>query len=183
MNKYIIGLYKSNFNFTNKVVRFIWSILWFIFTRPFPRKSGNFLRLILLRIFGAKVHITCVIYSSVKVYLPWNLEMKQFSCLSPEVDCYNVDKIIIGEQVVISQKVFLCTASHNVNSNQFELLTQPIIIGDMAWIGASAFIGMGVTIGKGAVVGATASVYKNIDEWTIVGGNPAKFIKKRVLYG
>jgi putative colanic acid biosynthesis acetyltransferase WcaF len=40
---------------------------------------------------------------------------------------------------------------------------------------------MGVTIGQGAVVGATASVYKNIDPWTVVGGNPAKFIKKREI--
>ena len=38
---------------------------------------------------------------------------------------------------------------------------------------------MGVTIGQGAVVGATASVYKDVEPWTIVGGNPAKFIKKR----
>ena len=40
---------------------------------------------------------------------------------------------------------------------------------------------MGVTIGQGAVVGATASVYKNVESWTVVGGNPAKVIKKRVI--
>lgn len=182
MNRYIIGNYRSNFSFTNKLIRYLWSVLWFIFSRPFPRRSGNFLRLFLLSLFGAKVHKTCVVYSSVKIYMPWNLEMKKYSCLSPEVDCYNVEKITIGEQVVVSQKVYFCTASHNVHSDRFELLTKPIIIEDKAWIGASAFIGMGVTVGRGAVVGATASVYKNIDEWTIVGGNPAKFIKKRSLY-
>lgn len=42
-------------------------------------------------------------------------------------------------------------------------------------------MGMGVTIGQGAVVGATASVYKNVEHWTVVGGNPAKEIKKRML--
>ena len=40
---------------------------------------------------------------------------------------------------------------------------------------------MGVTIGQGAVVGATASVYKDVGPWTIVGGNPAKVLKKREL--
>ena len=40
---------------------------------------------------------------------------------------------------------------------------------------------MGVTIGQGAVVGATASVYKNVESWTVVGGNPARVIKKRVI--
>ena len=44
-----------------------------------------------------------------------------------------------------------------------------------------AFVGMGVEIGAGAIVGATASVYKNVEPWTVVGGNPAKFIKKRVI--
>lgn len=42
---------------------------------------------------------------------------------------------------------------------------------------------MGVTIGQGAVVGATASVYKDVESWTVVGGNPAKFIKKREIKG
>ena len=61
------------------------------------------------------------------------------------------------------------------------LITAPIVIEDQAWIGAKAFVGMGVTIGQGAVVGATASVYKNVEPWTVVGGNPARVIKKRVI--
>ena len=51
----------------------------------------------------------------------------------------------------------------------------------MSWVAARAFIGMGVTIGEGAVVGACAAVFKNVEPWTVVGGNPAKFIKKRVI--
>ena len=63
------------------------------------------------------------------------------------------------------------------------LITAPIVIEDQAWIGAKAFVGMGVTIGQGAVVGATASVYKDVAPWTVVGGNPAKFIKERKING
>ena len=62
-----------------------------------------------------------------------------------------------------------------------QLITAPIVLKDQSWIGARAFIGMGVTIGQGAVVGATASVYKDVEPWTVVGGNPAKIIKKRVI--
>ena len=40
---------------------------------------------------------------------------------------------------------------------------------------------MGVTIGEGAVVGACAAVFKDVEAWTIVGGNPAKFIKVRQI--
>ena len=62
-----------------------------------------------------------------------------------------------------------------------KLLAAPIIIKDQVWVGAAVFIGMGVTINQGAVIGATSSVYKDVKEWTIVGGNPVNFIKKRVL--
>ena len=44
-----------------------------------------------------------------------------------------------------------------------------------------AFIGMGVTVGEGAVVGARASVFKDVTSWTVVGGNPAKYIKDRII--
>ena len=107
--------------------------------------------------------------------------MKDYSCLASDVDCYNVDIIEIGNYSTVSQGTFLCTASHDVMSNGHELITAPIIIGDNAWIGAKAYIGMGVNIGNGVVVGATASVYKSVEPWSVVGGNPAKFIKKRVL--
>jgi putative colanic acid biosynthesis acetyltransferase WcaF len=59
------------------------------------------------------------------------------------------------------------------------LITAPITVENYAWVAADAFIGMGVTIGEGAVVGARAAVFKNIDPWSVIGGNPAKFIKKR----
>ena len=49
-------------------------------------------------------------------------------------------------------------------------------------MGARAYSGMGVTIGQGVVVGATASVYKDVAPWTVVGGNPAKFIKERIIH-
>ena len=89
--------------------------------------------------------------------------------------------IIIGANTTVSQGAYLCTASHDVTSPLNPLITAPIVIEDQAWIGAKAYIGMGVTIGQGAVVGATASVYKDVEPWTIVGGNPAKFIKKRIV--
>jgi putative colanic acid biosynthesis acetyltransferase WcaF len=61
------------------------------------------------------------------------------------------------------------------------LISAPITIEEQAWVAADAFVGMGVTIGKGAVVGARASVYADVEPYTVVGGNPAKFIKKREI--
>ena len=89
--------------------------------------------------------------------------------------------IIIGANSTVSQEAFLCTASHDITDPLNHLTTAPIVIEDQAWIGARAFVGMRVTIGQGAVVGATASVYKDVEPWTIVGGNHAKVLKKREL--
>ena len=63
----------------------------------------------------------------------------------------------------------------------FDLVTKPIRIMDNVWVSTSAIILPGVTIGEGAVVAAGAVVTKDVAPWTVVGGNPAKFIKKREL--
>jgi putative colanic acid biosynthesis acetyltransferase WcaF len=64
-----------------------------------------------------------------------------------------------------------------------ELTNKPIVIGPQAWVAARAFISPGVTVGEGAVVGACAVVTKDVEPWTVVAGNPAKFIKKREIKG
>lgn len=181
MNKVDLSQYQNALSRKNQIARFVWTIVWTVFALPFPRSFGNRWKLFLLRLFGAKVHPTAKVYSSVRIYMPWNLEMEEYSCLSPEVDCYNVAKVKIGPHSTVSQKTYLCTASHDMTKSYNPLIIAPIVIEDQAWIGASAFIGMGVKIRQGAVVGATASVYKDVEPWTVVGGNPAKFIKKRVI--
>ncbi len=103
------------------------------------------------------------------------------TCLASNVDCYNVAPIILEDNVTVSQGTYLCTASHDITNPLNPLITAPIVLKDQSWIGAKAFVGMGVTIGQGAVVGATASVYKDVEPWTVVGGNPAKLLKKRMI--
>jgi putative colanic acid biosynthesis acetyltransferase WcaF len=184
MNQNIdLSAYKNKLSKKNQIARFIWSIVWTFLARPLPRSLGNGWKLFLLRLFGAKIHRKAVVYANARIYMPWNLKMDEYSCIGPEVDCYNVDKINIGAHTIVSQKTYLCTASHDINKSNYPLTTSPIIIEDQVWIAADAFIGPGVTIGQGAVVGARTSVFKDVEPWTVVGGNPAKFIKKRVING
>lgn len=183
MKKVNVSNYKNVFSKKNQLKRLLWNVIWFLFAKPLPRSIGKKWKIFLLNLFGAKVHKTANVYSSVKVFAPWNLEMHEYSCLAPEVDCYNVDKIIIGANSTVSQKSYLCSASHDVTKSNNPLITAPIVIKDQVWLGASVFVGMGVIIEQGVVVGATSSVYKNVKEWTIVGGNPAKYIKDRIING
>jgi putative colanic acid biosynthesis acetyltransferase WcaF len=88
---------------------------------------------------------------------------------------------VIGNQVTISQRTYLCTASHDISLASHPQIEKPIVIENRAWVAAEAFVGPGVTIGEGAVVGARGCVFKDVEPWTVVGGNPARFIKKRTI--
>jgi acetyltransferase-like isoleucine patch superfamily enzyme len=75
----------------------------------------------------------------------------------------------------------LITGSHDISISTFDLITKPITIMDNVWVATGAMILPGVTIGEGAVVAAGAVVTKDVEPWTVVGGNPAKVIKRRIL--
>lgn len=167
-----------------KIKRALWNIISLFLFKPFGTKLFRIWRIILLKLFGAQIRWDSEVYSSVKIWAPWNLKMGHRACLGPEVICYNQDLVILEDDVVISQYSYLCTASHDVNmlnTAHDSLITAPILIKEKAWIGSKAFIGLGICIGKAAVVGATASVYKNVEDYHVVGGNPARFLKKRIL--
>jgi putative colanic acid biosynthesis acetyltransferase WcaF len=161
--------------------RIIWHLINMTLFRCFIGMPFKNARNIILRLFGAKIPFRSLIYHSCKIYAPWNLEIGEYACIGPDTKLYNKDKIVIGDHTVISQGSFLCTASHDITNSQHPLISAPIIIEDQVWIAAESFIMMGVTIGEGAVVGARACVFKDVEPWTVVGGNPAKFIKKREI--
>lgn len=167
-----------------KLKRVLWNITAVVLFRPFITPLFRKWRIALLRAFGAQVEWDANVYASVKIWAPWMLRMGHRACLGPEVVCYNQDWVVLEEDAIVSQYSYLCTAGHDLshaNTADAGLITAPIILNKGAWVGSRAFIGMGVEIGEASVVGATASVYKNVEPWTVVGGNPAKVIKKRTI--
>lgn len=181
MNTEKIKHYKNLLGWRNKLARLCWNITYLLLFRPFGSSLLMPWRKLILLIFGAKLGKGCNIYSSVRIWAPWNLTMGDDSCMAPEVDCYNVAKISIGDRSTISQKSYLCTASHDISDPFHRLITSPIEIEDQVWVAADAFVGMGVRIGQGAVVGARSAVFKDVKPWTVVGGNPSHVINKRIL--
>jgi len=173
--------YKNEISLRNKIFRLIWSIVYSLFFRPFISQYLNFWRVFILRVFGAKIGRNCSISASVKIWAPWNLEMADYTLLANKVHCYNAAKIKICSESVVSEGSFLCTATHDITSPRHTLICKSIIIEDQVWVAVDTFIGPGVTIRQGAVVGARACVFKDVEPWTVVGGNPAKFIKKRII--
>ena len=176
-----LSKYNHSFGKKNKIGRLFWGICYVLLFRPFGSSVFRKWRILLLRLFGAKIALSANVYASAKIWAPWNLHMGAYACLGPEVDCYNQGYISIGANSVVSQKAYLCASTHDITDPQHNLILKPIHIGDKVWIAADAFIGPGVSIGEGAVVGARSAVFKDVEPWAVVGGNPAKFIKKRII--
>jgi len=135
----------------------------------------------LLRLFGARVGRGVNIYQTAVIYFPWNLTIGNWSSIGEHALVYNLGPVTIGRGVTVSQRSHLCAGTHDHRRRDLPLLKPPISIADDAWICADAFVGPGVTVGKGAVVAARAVAVKDVEPWSIVGGNPARFIKTRFL--
>ena len=161
----------------HKVLRVLWAMVWCLLFRPSPRPLHGWRRW-LLRLFGATIKRGAHPYPSAKIWAPWYLTMGEGSCLGDHVRCYSVDRITLEPYATVSQYSYLCTAGHDYRENGMPLISAPITIGRGAWVAADAFIGPGVTVGERAVVGARTSVFRHVDPWTVVGGNPARVIRK-----
>lgn len=139
------------------------------------------LRVALLRSFGAAVGRGVRIHPSARTFIPWHLSIGDMSSVGFDALIYNLGQVTIGRRVTISQRAHLCAGTHDHRDPAMPLLKVPITIHDDAWICADAFIGPGVTVREGAVVGARAVVVKDVEPWTVVAGNPARVVGRRVL--
>jgi len=167
----------------NKIGRVMWAVVYHLLFRPFRPACFRRWRNLLLRLFGARIGKHSTVHATAVVWAPWNLEMGDFTAVAPGANLYNVARITLGTKTLISQEAFLCTASHDVSAPGMDLITRPITVHDDAWVTARALVCPGVKIGNGAVIAAGAVVTRDVEPWTVVGGNPARFIKRRVLRG
>ena len=164
-----------------KIKKKVWAITWALTISWLPRGGANGLIRMIYRLFGAEIPNTSGVHPTAHIYMPWNLKMGHYSVIGSGVHVLNAAPFTMGQNCVVSERAYICCASHNIYSNAHEQLHKPIIMNDRSWVAAEAFVGIGVTIGEGAVVGARAAVFKDVEPWTVVGGNPAKFIKKRII--
>jgi len=158
-------------------------VLWSLIQPLFRFSPRNFFawRCFLLRALGARIGEKVHIYNTATIYFPWNLRIGNWSAIGEHAFIYNLAPISIGDKTTISQRTHLCAGTHDHTKLDLPLVKGPIEILDMVWICADAFVGPNVKIGQGAVVGARAVVVKDVSPWAIVAGNPAKFIKKRII--
>jgi len=172
----------SSFGVGHRMLRGVWGIVWLVAFRPTPRPFHAWRRF-LLRLFGARVGREVKVYQSARIWAPWNLTLADSAVIGPNVDCYCVVPITVGEQSTVSQYCYLCAATHDFEDPDFRLMPGPIILKDQVWLGADVFVGPGVTIEQGAVVGARSSVFTDLPAWKVCLGSPAKPHRDRIMRG
>lgn len=134
-----------------------------------------------LKNFGENTQIM----RGVEIIHPNNVCIGRDVYIGKNCSLYGYESISIGNNTLIARDTIFLTRSHIFSQRGTPIRQQgyssaPITIGDDVWIGARATILPGVTIGNGSVVAAGSIVNKSVPEFTVVGGVPAKVIKKRI---
>lgn len=99
------------------------------------------------------------------------------------IACVVIGPVTIGNDVMLAQNIVISGLNHGYEDiyksiREHQTVTKPIIVEDEAWIGANAVITSGVRIGKHSVVAAGSIVTKDVPDYSIVAGNPARIVKQ-----
>ena len=176
LSKYNNNDYKPG----NIFLRFFWYFINVIFFKSsfFP---FNFLKIFLLQLFGCSIGKGVVIKPNVNIKYPWKLSLGNYVWIGERVWIDNLDNVMIGNHVCISQGAMLICGSHNYKQKSFDLLTKEITINDGVWIGAKSIILPGVVAESHAILSAGSVISKNLESFTVYKGNPAEKVGSRTI--
>ena len=172
-----------------KIMKFgkkkIWYLLYTIFAMHLPvsRRAKIFKK---VRVFFAKRVIeSCGKNVNIEKGATFTPKLKIGDYSGVGIRCEMTGDITIGKYVMMGPEVIIYTQNHAFDRTDIPMMYQggtaekPVIIEDDVWIGRRVIIMGGVHIGKGSVIGAGAVVTKDVEPYSVVGGVPAKLIKKR----
>lgn len=159
---------------------------FFIFLRlPSFKKIKSKIKVCMYGILGADIKSSVYVEDDVDLLGLKNIKIGSgtFIGKSCRLIAYN-EKISIGDNVLIAANSVILTRTHkysdtNIPINKQGYSNKSVDIEDDVWIGVNCVILYGVKIGRGAIIAANSVVNKDIEPYSIVGGSPAKLIKKR----
>jgi len=164
----------------SKLSRLIWYFINAIIFNSalFPISS---FKVLMLRVFGAKIGKGVVIKPSVNIKYPWKLEIDDFSWIGEEVWIDNLAKVQVGKSCCVSQGALLLCGNHNYSSSKFDLMIGEIHLENGAWIGANSIVCPGTVVKNHAVLSAGSLAKGILEPYSVYQGNPAVKIKDRTI--
>jgi maltose O-acetyltransferase len=140
------------------------------------------IRLLLYKhLFGVDVPLDAIIYWRCRFFEPAGVHIGHHSIIGNDAFLDGRQGLFVGRNVNIAAEVRIYTLGHDITSADFETKGAAVHIDDWAYVGPRVTILPGVRIGAGAVLAAGAVATKDVEPWTVAGGVPAKFIKKRPI--
>ena len=162
------------------LIVFIWYFVNVIFfLNPFNPFSS--LKVFLLKCFGARIGKKVLIKPGISIKYPWKLSLGDNCWLGENVWIDNLDEIVIGNNVCVSQGALLLCGNHNYKKSSFDLITGKIILEDGCWIGARAVVCGGVTCKTHSVLSVNSTANKDLEPYSIYQGTPAVKVRERVI--
>ena len=158
--------------------------LWYFINVLFfinPLNPSILVKVLLLRLFGAKVGTGVTIKPAVNIKYPWLLEIGNHVWIGEEVWIDNLTTVQIKNNVSISQGAMLLTGSHDYKRPTFDLVIGKIVVEEGAWIGAKAIVCPNVVCGSHSVLAAGSVATKVLEPYTIYQGNPAEAKRVRII--
>ncbi|MFC4633309.1 acyltransferase [Dokdonia ponticola] len=116
---------------------------------------------------------------------PENVIINDYVYIGPRARVSSFGKVVFGKGVIIGPDLVIHTANHNYQNDiktipyDVGLNIKDVYIDEAVWIGSNVIILPGVKIGKGSVVATGSVITKDVLDYSIIGGNPAKLIKMR----
>lgn len=142
---------------------------------------SHMIRNIFYGIVGISMGKGSVIHMGANFYMPKNIKIGEDTIIGNGVFLDGRDMLKIGSHVDMASEVMIFNSEHNLSDPEFKAENASVEIGDYVFVGPRAIILPGVKIGKGAVIAAGAVVTKDIPDFKIVGGIPAKEIGERPI--
>jgi putative colanic acid biosynthesis acetyltransferase WcaF len=137
------------------------------------------LKVWLLKLFGAKVGRSVVIKPGVNIKYPWKLVIGDNSWIGEDVWIDNLEQVIIGSNVCISQGALILCGNHNYKKSTFDLIVGEIQLEEGTWVGAKSIICPGVTLKSHSILAVGSVANKDLEAYSIYQGNPAIKIRER----
>jgi len=163
---------------SNPITRICWYFTNIVFFMN-PLNPFSSIKVLLLRLFGAKIGKGVNMKPSVNIKYPWRLTIGDYAWIGEKVWIDNLANVSVGEHCCISQGVILLCGNHNYKLETFNLIVGDIILEEGVWIGANAIVCPGVTCQSHAMLTAGSVATKTLEAYTIYQGNPAVKIRDR----